>query len=50
MGSTDWVWVDVDVAADASRVRLELTTYRLAAGRAADCAIQELLLLQEVGN
>ncbi len=26
----------------APRVRLELTTYRLTAGRAADCAIQEL--------
>ena len=25
----------------APRVRLELTTYRLTAGRAADCAIQE---------
>ena len=28
---------------NAPRVRLELTTYRLTAGRAADCAIQELL-------
>jgi hypothetical protein len=27
----------------APRVRLELTTYRLTAGRAADCAIQELV-------
>jgi hypothetical protein len=27
----------------APRVRLELTTYRLTAGRAADCAIQELI-------
>ena len=27
----------------APRVRLELTTYRLTAGRAADCAIQETL-------
>ena len=27
---------------NAPRVRLELTTYRLTAGRAADCAIQEL--------
>ena len=26
----------------APKVRLELTTYRLTAGRAADCAIQEL--------
>jgi hypothetical protein len=30
----------------APRVRLELTTYRLTAGRAADCAIQE----QDVSN
>ena len=29
----------------APRVRLELTTYRLTAGRAADCAIQELSYL-----
>ena len=28
----------------APRVRLELTTYRLTAGRATDCAIQELIL------
>lgn len=31
---------------NAPRVRLELTTYRLTAGRAADCAIQELMQQQ----
>ena len=30
----------------APGVRLELTTYRLTAGRAADCAIQELMMPQ----
>ena len=29
------------------RVRLELTTYRLTAGRATDCAIQDLMILPE---
>ncbi len=29
---------------EAPEVRLELTTYRLTAGRAADCAIQDLAL------
>lgn len=31
----------------APEVRLELTTYRLTAGRAADCAIQDLVLPDE---
>jgi hypothetical protein len=34
----------------APKVRLELTTYRLTAGRAADCAIQELVLIVGIGN
>jgi hypothetical protein len=34
----------------APKVRLELTTYRLTAGRAADCAIQELVLVTGIGN
>ena len=32
----------------APRVRLELTTYRLTAGRAADCAIQELACYEPI--
>ena len=34
----------VGMKKNAPRVRLEITTYRLTAGRAADCAIQELVL------
>ena len=34
----------------APKVRLELTTYRLTAGRAADCAIQELVVTSGIGN
>jgi hypothetical protein len=36
---------------NAPEVRLELTTYRLTAGRATDCAIQELVKtkMQSVG-
>ena len=32
----------------APRVRLELTTYRLTAGRAADCAIQEHVVVSQI--
>ena len=35
--------VTIHLCKKAPRVRLELTTYRLTAGRAADCAIQEFL-------